>query len=167
MTFSDEMTFEDWPSLLWSCEPWAEVRERTGQLRLLRDELNICVLELPGRWRARHRRGLHRLGFRRFSSPGLDVWRWTLSLGELSAAARSHPLVNAAGPRTRVHERLAWTSTRERLVQDQLRRALSEVFGYEPTQLCLDVPADDYCWDDPDDDAWDDPDDAAGVAKVS
>jgi hypothetical protein len=34
MTFTDELIFEDWHSLLWNCVPWAEVREETGQLEL-------------------------------------------------------------------------------------------------------------------------------------
>jgi hypothetical protein len=60
--------------------------------------------------------------------------------------------VNAAGPRNRVHERLAWTFSREQLMKGQLQRLLADVFGYEPTQVCVDAPDDEDDWDEPDDD---------------
>ncbi|MDT7570029.1 MAG: hypothetical protein QOE05_203 [Actinomycetota bacterium] len=152
MSFTEELTFPDWDSLLLSCVPWADVREQTGQLRLHRHELSICVVEPPQRWRARHRRGLHRLGFRRFSLRGRCVWRWTLSLDELDAAARSHSLMNLPEPRTRLHERLARSFSREQLMREQLRRVFSDVLGFEPEQLCVELPEDEDDWDDPADD---------------
>ncbi|MDX6200352.1 MAG: hypothetical protein QOJ79_3503 [Actinomycetota bacterium] len=103
MDFFDELTFDDWHSLLSNCVAWAEVRDETGRLELDRTELAICVTERPGRWRARHRRGLH--------------------------------------------------------VRGQLQRVLSDVFDYEPTQLWVDVPADEDDSDEPDDDV--------SVARVS
>jgi hypothetical protein len=48
---------------------------------------------------------------------------------------------------------------REELVRGQLQRVLSDVFDYEPTQLWVDVPADEDDWDEPDDDV--------SVARVS
>jgi hypothetical protein len=146
MDFTEELTFTDWQRLLMTCMPWAQVRERTGELHLVRDELRICVAEPPERWRARHRRGLHRLGFRRISRAGISVWGWTLPLSELTAAAAAHPIMHTTGPRTRAHERLARAFSREQLMREQLRRVLADVFGYEPARLCVELPEDADDW---------------------
>jgi hypothetical protein len=153
-TFDDELTYTEWQPLLWDCVARAELSDRDGRMRLLRDERGICVVEPPGRWRARERRGLHRLGFRPRALSRLTLWRWALSREELRAAAESHPLLTGEGPRTPVLERLALAFSREPLMREQLQRVLSDVFRFEPGDLWLHLPEEeDEDWDEDDEDA--------------
>jgi hypothetical protein len=76
----DELTdFDDWTDVRLSLAPWTAAHDAHRSLVLLRSEQGVHVYEPPGAWRARHRRGLHRLGFRSRRPPrGGHAWEWTV-----------------------------------------------------------------------------------------
>jgi hypothetical protein len=126
----------------------------------------LLAFDLRRRWRARHRRGLHRLGFRALSFGGADIWQWDvepqLRTADLSRFASPFESIlgaerSAAGAARVV--RLRTSLAREHLIREQALRVLREVFPCEPGDLAVllvreDDGWEDDSWGDEEEDAW-------------
>lgn len=118
----------------------------------------LAAFDLRGLWRARHRRGLHRLGFRKLAHPRVEVWLWDvepqLRATDLSAFATTFKAVHGT---ERYAAGLRWLRTslaRDHLVREQALRVLREVFRCEPDQLGILLVEEDDGWDHEQDDVW-------------
>lgn len=155
----DLESWEEMADLL--CSDWDRVEHASLGLSLERAD-GLLAFDLRGRWRARHRRGLHRLGFRAFALGGVDVWKW-----DMEQQVRTTDLSRSASPvQPMLHSkpsevgaaivlRLRTSLVRDRLVREQALRVLREVFCCEPGDLAVQlVREDDDGEDDEDDDTW-------------
>lgn len=149
-------------------ESWEEVAD------LLRDEWDrvehpgfglsleradgLLAFDLGGRWRARHRRGLHRLGFRKLDLPRIDVWLWDvepqLRSTDLSAFATAFEAVHGTERYVAALRWLRSSLARDHLVREQALRVLRDVFPCEPADLHVLLVQEDDEWEDEEDDAW-------------
>ncbi len=119
----------------------------------------LLAFDLRGRWRARHRRGLHRLGFRAVPLGGMDVWKW-----DAESAVRDADLTQSGSPfvldreptavGAAIVQRLRRALARDRLVREQALRVTREVFRCEPGELGVLLVREDDEWGDEDDDVW-------------
>lgn len=159
----------------WYDDGWVEELESWEELgNLLRSEWDriehpglglsleradgLLAFDLHGRWRARHRRGLHRLGFRKLALPHLEVWLWDvrpqLSRTDLSGFATTFVAIHGT---ERYANALRWLRTslaRDHLVREQAVRVLRDVFRCEPDQLGVLLVQDDDEWAEEEDDIW-------------
>ena len=136
---------------------WDRVEHPPVALSLERAD-GLIAFDLRGRWRARHRRGLHRLGFRSLRLGALDVWTW-----DVEPQLRTTDLSRFASPFESIFRdeataavrvvRLRTSLARDHLVQVQALRVLREVFRCEPSDLTVLLTRQDDEWDD-EDDAW-------------
>jgi hypothetical protein len=79
MTYDDVRDgFNDYAQLTAECLPVSWVYD-IGRTFVLRQGLHGISVAEHGDGRARHRRGLHRLGFRSVSSLGVRVWQWQVT----------------------------------------------------------------------------------------
>lgn len=90
----------------------------------------LLAFDVHRRWQARHRRGLHRLGFRALALGGVAVWKWD------------------------VEPQLRTSSARDHLVHEQALRVLREVFRCQPGALAVLLVREEDEWWDEEDDAW-------------
>lgn len=131
-------------------EPWELVVDRAQDHLVLRVGDTLRVLECRGTWRARHRRGMHRAGFRSVDLPEARVWLWARTVGQpLSAPATGR----ASGARPASADR--W---RERLViesglRGQAVHVLRDVLGARCADLAVLQP--EPWWLDEDAEQWD------------
>lgn len=136
---------------------WDRVEHPAWGLSLARTE-GLLAFDLRGQWRARHRRGLHRLGFRKLAVPRIEAWLWDvrpqLRTTDLSAFATAFEAVHGT---ERYAGGLRWLRTtlaRDHLVREQALRVLRDVFRCEPGDLeVLHVEEEDG-WEDEEDEAW-------------
>src|SRR4051794_35754321 len=84
----EELTdFANWIGVRLSLAPWTAAYDEKRTLLLIRSERTVHVSDLRGAWRARHRRQLHRMGFRSRRSPQGDlVWEWRVPDEEVMSA---------------------------------------------------------------------------------
>ena len=157
---------DDWAQDLESWEELAELlrgdwdRVHHPPLGLSLERANgLVAFDLHQRWHARHRRGLHRLGFR---TPGpRGVWLWdvepALHATDVNLFASPFESIVEVGPSAAGAARVLRLRTslaRDHLVREQALRVLREVFRCEPADLgVLLVQADDD-WEDEEEDAW-------------
>ena len=137
---------------------WDRVEHRAVGLSLERAD-GLMAFDLRGQWHARHRRGLHRLGFRALS--GSSIWVWDveppLRTTDLSLFASPLESIYGAFPTAAARVlQLRTTLARDHLVREQALRVLREAFRCQPDELgVLLVRQDDEWADDEDeDDAW-------------
>ena len=134
---------------------WDRVVHPSLGLSLERAE-GLLAFDERGRWRARHRRGLHRLGFRPVALGGTGVWQWDVE-PQLRATDLSRPAspfvsifgVDRSGPTAL---RLRTLLARDQLVRDQAVLVLREVFRCEPSELTVLLVCEQEQWGD--DDVW-------------
>lgn len=162
----------------WCDDGWAEDLESWEELAdLLRGEWDrvscpslglsleradgLLAFDLRGRWRARHRRGLHRLGFRALSLGGADVWQWDVGpdLRGADLSRFASPLDSIFGAELSVAHaarvvRLRTSLARDHLVLEQALRVLRDVFQCEPGDLGVLLVQEDDPWEDEEDDVW-------------
>jgi hypothetical protein len=139
---------------------WDRIAHPSLGLSLERAD-GLLAFDLRGRWHARHRRGLHRLGFRALALGGVDVWKWDvepqLRTTDLSRFASPFESIfgaerSAAGAARVV--RLRTSLARDHLVREQALRVLRDVFRCQPGDLGVLLVQEDDAWGDEDDDAW-------------
>lgn len=144
---------EVWPLL--QDDDWMVVQDVRQRLTLHSSADGLCVYERPAlRLRARHRRGLHRLGFRPTTYGRLTEWLWevdaVLAATDLDAYETD---IDKAGPfllpttRATLRHRLI----RNQLVTQQAQRVVQEVFRSLPADIAVSV----YREPDPWDEDWD------------
>ena len=130
---------------------WERVEDPSLGLALERVD-GLLAVDLRGRWHARHRRGLHRLGFRPVVLGSADVWRWDvgpqLRITDLSRFASPFAAVFGADPSGARALRLRTLLARDHLVREQALCVLREVFRCEPGDLEVLVVDDDWEEDD-------------------
>ncbi len=154
--------FESWEELeeLLHGE-WDRVEHAASGLSLERAD-GLLAFDAHRRWHARHRRGLHRLGFRGLDLGRTTVWMWDVQpqlratdLGRFAgpfeavlASAASAASVAAAARIQRARTSLA----RDHLVREQTMRVLRNVFRCRPEDLAVLLVREDFGLDE--DDAW-------------
>jgi hypothetical protein len=142
----------------WDDDGWAEDLESWEELAdLLRSDWDridspplglsieradgLIAFDLRERWHARHRRGLHRLGFRPLARSGVQ----RVDVGRGAAAAHTD-LSRFASPFESIFEREPSAATvlrmrtslaRDHLVREQALRVLRDVFRCEPADLAV------------------------------
>jgi len=158
----------------WYDDDWAEDLESWEELvELLRSDWDrvehpclglsleradgLLALDLRARWHARHRRGLHRLGFRALIDRGSWLWDVEPALCTTDLSQFANPIesifgASAAGA-ARVL-RLRTSLARDHLVREQALRVLREVFRCEPGDLEVLLVREVDEWEDEEDDAW-------------
>lgn len=148
----DLASWEDVAEVLHS--DWDRVEHAALGLWLERAE-GLLAFDERGRWRARHRRGLHRLGFRRSALGGTDVWQWDMEpqllATDLSRFAISFESIFSGGRSAARARRLRTLLARDHLVREQALRVLREVFRCEPGGLAVLLVREEEQWDD---DVW-------------
>lgn len=111
---------------------WDRVVHPSLGLSLERAE-GLLAFDERGRWRARHRRGLHRLGFRPVALGGTDVWQWDvepqLQATDLSRSASPFGWILGVDRFGPTSLRLRTLLARDQLVRDQAVLVLREVAG--------------------------------------
>ena len=136
---------------------WDRVVHPTLGLSLERAD-GLLAFDERGRWRARHRRGLHRLGFRPVALGGTDVWQWDvepqLRATDLSRFASPFESIIGVDPSGARALRLRTLLARDQLVREQAVRVLREVFRCEPSEISVLLVREEEQWDDEADDAW-------------
>ena len=136
---------------------WDRVEHPSLGLSLERAE-GLLAFDERGRWRARHRRGLHRLGFRPVALGGTDVWQWDvepqLQATDLSRFASPFESIFGGDPSGTRALRLRTLLARDHLVREQAQRVLREVFRCEPGELSVRLVREQEQWGDEADDAW-------------
>lgn len=139
---------------------WDRVAHPSLGLSLERAD-GLLAFDLHGRWHARHRRGLHRLGFRALALGRVVVWKWDvepqLRTTDLSRFANPFESIfgaerSAAGAARVV--RLRTSLARDHLVREQALRVLRDVFRCQPSDLGVLLVQEDDAWGDEDDDVW-------------
>ena len=118
----------------------------------------LLAFDERGRWRARHRRGLHRVGFRPVALGGTDVWQWDvrpqLRATDLSRSASPFESIFGGGRSGPTALRLRTLLAQDQLVREQAMRVLREVFRCEPGELSVLLVREQEQWGDEADDAW-------------
>ncbi len=118
----------------------------------------LLAFDERGRWRARHRRGLHRLGFRPMALGGTDAWQWDvrpqLQATDLSRFASPFESIFGHGRSGPTALRLRTLLARDQLVREQAMWVVREVFQCEPGELAVLLVREEEQWGDEDDDAW-------------
>jgi hypothetical protein len=119
----------------------------------------LLASDLRGRWHARHRRGLHRLGFRALGGAG--TWQWDvepqLRTADLSRFTSPFESIlgaerSAAGAARIV--RLRTSLARDHLMGEQALRVLREVFRCGPRDLGVLLVREDGWWGGEEDEVW-------------
>ena len=151
-------------------ESWEELADllRSDWDRVVHADLGLSLeradgllaFELDGRWHARHRRGLHRLGFRSSNHGSVQVWEWDVEpllhstdLGRFASPFESlFGITRSASTVQRLRRSLA----RDHLVREQALRVLREVFRCEPRDLDVLLVREDDEWEleEGEDDTW-------------
>ena len=132
---------------------WDRVEHRPLGLSLERAD-GLLAFDLHGRWHARHRRGLHRLGFRALSDS--RIWRWdvepSLRTTDLSLFASPFETIFEAKPPSAAGAarvlRMRTSLARDHLVREQALRVLRDVFRCEPGDLAVLLIQEDDGWED-------------------
>lgn len=136
---------------------WDRVEHPTLGLSLERAD-GLLAFDLRERWHARHRRGLHRLGFRALALGGVDVWKWDvgpqLHTIDLSRFASSFESIFADERSAAVVVRLRTSLARDHVVREQALRVLREVFRCQPSDIGVLLVREDDDWGDEDDEVW-------------
>ena len=139
-------------------DDWDRVEHRAVGLSLERSD-GLMAFDLRGRWHARHRRGLHRLGFRALSDS--RIWMWdveqplcTTDLSRFASPLESLYGVAPSATRASRVVRLRTTLARDHLVREQALRVLREVFRCEPGDLRVLLVHEVDPWADEEDDDW-------------
>ena len=142
----DLPTLDDWEELGHAFASWTVAWDLSRRVLMLREDNLIALLEQPGAWRARHRRALHRLGFRPQTTPDGALWEWTPCADDVRAEV-------GRGPHPR-SENSVTARLMTRLAEDRLRGArcvavMRDVFGLTPSEVRVaDLDADDEdIWD--------------------
>lgn len=134
---------------------WDRVEHPSLGLSLERAD-GLLAFDLRGRWHARHRRGLHRLGFRPVALGSADVWQWDveprLHATDLGRFASPYESIFGADPSGTRAVRLRTLLARNHVVSEQALRVLREVFRCEPGDLAVLLVQEDGDWDE--DDGW-------------
>jgi hypothetical protein len=117
--------------------PWTVVYDDEQHALLIRGAGAIAVQERPGAWRARHRRALHRLGFRRRARLDCAMWEWTPP----QAAVREEVDRVFTVPATTAS--LQQLFALDLLLDARCVVVLRDVFGLTPADLHLAVLVDD------------------------
>ena len=135
---------------------WDRVEHQVVGLSLERAD-GLMAFDLRGQWHARHRRGLHRLGFRALS--GSSIWAWDveppLRTTDLSLFASPLESIFRAFPTAAARVlQLRTTLARDHLVREQALRVLREAFRCEPDDLGVLLVREEEEWAEDEDDAW-------------
>jgi len=134
-------------------DDWDRVEHAPLGLSLERAE-GLLAFDLRGRWHARHRRGLHRLGFRIVAPGGVQVWTWEvepqLHTTDLSRVASSFASIFADERSAGVVVRLRTSLARDHLVREQALRVLRDIFRCQPGDLRVLLVREDADWDNDD-----------------
>ncbi|CAN5289128.1 hypothetical protein BH24ACT10_BH24ACT10_10390 [soil metagenome] len=152
----DLESWEELADLL--CSDWDRVEHTPLGLSLERAD-GLLAFDLRERWHARHRRGLHRLGFRAVALGGVEVWKWDvepqLHTTDLSRFASSFESIFADERSAAVVVRRRTSLARDHLVREQALRVLRDVFRCHPGDLgVLLVRGDDDWGDDDEEEVW-------------
>ncbi|MCU1592214.1 MAG: hypothetical protein JWP11_3470 [Frankiales bacterium] len=131
--------FTDYQQLVAECAPMSLVYDAGETFVLLRGAVSVVVRDL-GTWRARHRRGLHRLGFRPVVSRGIAVWQWRPTDELIAEELRTKPALPDDVATTAFLKTLNIILVSDELLQDQALRVLRDVFRCPPSDLRLQVP---------------------------
>lgn len=134
----------DWADIQQPRAPWEVAYTDDRSVLLFRGSDLLAVAERPRVWRARHRRELHRLGFRPRARPHCVMWEWTVPDDALKCEASQLRNNDVAEPR--VMHRLRTGFTRHRLLGERSVVVLRDVFRLTPTELRLCRPADEDDW---------------------
>lgn len=143
-------------------EEWTRVEQVGWDLCLERVDAGLFLPEPAGRWHARHRRALHRLGFRPLRSGRAAVWHWAVKqqLESIDLAAFATPMESAfaaARPeRAAVYvQQLRTVLATEHLIREQTQRVLRDAFRCEPGEVAVLLAREEDEWEeDQDDDLW-------------
>ena len=150
---------ESWEELIGLLRgDWDRVEHPPLGLSLERAD-GLLAFDLHGRWHARHRRGLHRLGFRALSDS--RIWRWDveppLRSTDLSLFASRFESIFEATPPSAAGEarvlRMRMSLARDHLVREQALRVLRDVFACEAGDVGVLLVREDDEWEDEEDDA--------------
>ena len=128
---------------LYLADEWREVRDRTSELRVTRDDRSVLVYE-PATATAKQRRLLHRAGFRLWAARS---WSWTPP--DPDPADVQPPPFESTLPRMR--ER--WTASRVRAARDRALaakalRVMRDLMSCAPEDLIVVVFVEREDWDD-------------------
>jgi hypothetical protein len=141
----DELTdFDDWTDVRLSLAPWTLAHDAHRSLVLMRSEQGVHMYEPPNAWRARHRRELHRLGFRSQPAPrGGRMWQWTVPAHVVKAEVNADFDVSSNSITVvPVIARLRRIIVTDRLVLDRALVVLRDVFRLQPADVSIVVPLD-------------------------
>jgi hypothetical protein len=131
--------FESWEEMAELLRSDWEVVEHPSLGLALERADGLLAVDLRGRWHARHRRGLHRIGFRSVALGSPHVWKWDvepqLQATDLSRFASRYESIFGADPSGTRALRLRTLLARDHLVREQAQRVLREVFRCEPGDL--------------------------------
>jgi hypothetical protein len=148
MDLDELIDFDDWTDVRLSLAPWAVAHDGC-RVALLRDADTLAVLERDGAWRARHRRELHRLGFRSRPHPHGRIWEWTVPEQALQLE-RSHQR-GFGDSSLSLHpavRRLRTALAQDRLLGERAVVVLRDVFRLTPADVRLSEPVTDDAADD-------------------
>ena len=142
-------TWEDVRSLL-RTDDWTTLRDDRQVLEVQHSASGLTVYEwTTARMRARHRRGLHRLGFRPRALPHVTFWDWDVapSLSRTTYSRHDDRLRAYADWARPVH--VAALSRRlvgADLIADQVQRVVDRVFRSELRDLAVAVRREPEPW---------------------
>lgn len=137
---------------------WDRVEDSSLGLSLERAD-GLLAFDLRERWHARHRRGLHRLGFRAVALGGVEVWKWDvepqLHTTDLSRFASSFESTFSDERSAARVVRLRTSLARDHLIREQALRVLRDVFRCQPGDLGVLLVREDDDWgDDGEEEVW-------------
>jgi hypothetical protein len=141
----DELTdFRDWTEIQVSLTPWTAASDDARSFLLMRGTYSLAVWERPRAWRARHRRELHRRGFRPRNSRNGVMWEWTVPEEHLRAEMSQQPwFSDAASPALPVMQRLGRSIAHSRLLGERAVVVMRDVFRLAPADVLVLVPVED------------------------
>lgn len=144
-------SWEEVRTLLRSDE-WTALRDERQRLEVRHGGDGLIVYEwCSERMRARHRRGLHKLGFRAAAYNPVTLWEWDVAPALAATEQSEHDEMLEHFSRWARPESVA--AARRRLVGDdltveQVGRVIQEVFRSEARDLAVAVYREPNYWDD-------------------
>lgn len=113
---------------------WDRVAHPSLGLSLERAD-GLLAFDLRGRWHARHRRGLHRLGFRALALGGVDVWKWDVEpqLHATDLSRFASPFESIFGAERSVAGAATVVRLRTSLARDYLAAIISFMAAHRPS----------------------------------
>lgn len=152
--------FDSWDEI-WDLlhDDWEWIDDVRQGFRVEQEANGLLVVEANHRFRARDRRGLHRLGFRATSSGPVTLWRW-----DIETELRQMDLSVFAGPLERIFDtfdpafrqrKIDQMRTRlatAHLMTERTQQVLRDVFRSQLSDVAVLLVREDDSWDD--DEEW-------------